>query len=289
MERCKSEKDVLQWLDAEVESETGEKRRYYILHFPELQDLLDKRKSKYVGNMLTKHIVDTKACAGHEIFSYVGGGKLSFIASQRVREELKKAKCSGLMCLQISPRKKRFLPKIVRALFKTNTKRILNIVKGMRKPSVLDINRDHLNSLNIPCDLIDFLVHNKSLCYDETKCTVGHVELVPVESLMAGRIYVKPNEEGQKKGYYTIPAVDLVAECEGYSAWGILVWLPGIQRFGTWDGDHRRLRVFPKAKWSDIVRNPTKYLNALWKPEKVENIVFVANDQYPFSEEGEDL
>jgi hypothetical protein len=287
LERCKSEKDVLQWLSADVESETGETRRYYILHFPELEDLLDKTKSKYVRNIVTKRIIDTKACAGREIFSYMGGYSLSFVVSQKVKEELKNAKCSGLMYRQISPRKKSYLLKTICIVLIITSKRLVNIVEGMKKPSVLNVNREHLNGLHLPGDLVDFLIRNKSLCYDERKCTVGHVELVTIESLLSGRIYVGPGEESQKKGYYTMPAVDLVAECEGFGAWGILVWLPGMQKFGTWDCDHRQLRVFPKARWSDIVKKPTKYLNALWKPEKVENVLFVPNDEYPFSEEGE--
>ena len=275
LEGCRSKKDILQWLDAEVKSEAGEKRRYYILHFPELEDLLNKTKSKYVRNILTKHVIDNQACAGHEVFSYIGGSKLSFVVSQKVREELKNAGCSGLVYIQISPKKKGYLPKIVRKFWNLVKKSTLNKVKGMKKPIVLNVNWEHLKELNLPWDLVDFLSHGKSLCYDEEKCVVGHVELVSIESLLSGRIYVEPNEENREKGYYTIPAVDLVVECEGFDTWGILVWLPDMQMFGTWDSDHRILRVFPKSKWSDIVKEPVKFLNALWVPEKIYNEIFV--------------
>ena len=286
LERCKSEKDVLQWLDAEVESETGEKKRYYLLHFPEPEDLLDKSKCAYYKTTLLKHVIDMKASAGHEVFSYIGGSTVSFIATQKVREELKNAGCSGLIYLRFSHEKKSYLAKLVRTLWNINKERILNIVKGMKKPGRHNIDWKKLKDLNLPDDLIDFLSRNKSLCYDERKCTVGHVELVTTESLLSGRVYVEPDKESEKKGCYTIPAVDLVAECEGFDAWGILVWLPVIQMFGTWDSNHRQLRVFEKAGWSDIVKKPTKYLNALWKPEEVENVVLLPNNEYPFIEEG---
>ncbi len=283
LERCKSDKDVLQWLDAEVVSETGEKRRYYLLHFPEPEDLLDKTKCGYSGKILTRHAIDIKASAGHEVFSYIGGSTVSFIATPKVREELKNAGCSGLIYLRFSRKKKSYLSKLVRTLWDINKKRILNVIKGMKKPRVHNIDWEELKGLNLPDDLIDFLSRNKRLCYNERKCEIGHVELLSVESLLSGRIYVNPGEESQKKGYYTMSAVDLVAECEGYDAWGALVWLPDIQMFGIWDGDHRRLRVFPKAKWSDIVKKPIKYLNAFGEPEKVKNIDFVPNNKFPFT------
>jgi len=286
LERSKSKKDVLQWLDAEVESESGEKRRYYLLHFPEPGDLLDESKCMYFENNLVKHVLDIKACSGQEVFGYVGCSTVSFIVSQKVRDELKHARCSGLIYIRISPIKKSYLLNILGSLWKINKERFLNVFRGMKTPSVQNVNWDQIKGLDLPMDLIDFLEHNKSLCYNERKCRVGRVELVSIESLFFGRVYVNPSEESQKKGYYTISAVDLVAECEGYDAWGILLWLPDLHMFGAWDIDHRLLRVFPKAKWSDIVKKPIKYLNALWEPEQVENMVFVPNNKFTFTDEG---
>jgi len=288
LERCKSEKDVLQWLDAEVESETGEKRHYFILHFPVLEDVLDKKKSKYVRNILTKQVINPKACACHDVFSYIEESTISFVVSQRVREELKKAGCKGLIYLQMSPKKKSYVPKTIRKLCRIFYKKRVQANEEKIKQNKENVNWTQLEELNLPQDLVDFISQSKSLSYDEEKCVIGHIELVPIKSLIRGRIYVDKivsNQDDLKMGYYVVPAVDLIAECEGFDAWGILVWLPDIQKFGTWDSDHRELKVFSKAKWSDIIEYPIKYLNAQWKPTGAEIAIFVASDKYPFVEE----
>lgn len=285
LERCKSEKDVLQWLDAEVESETGEKRRYFILHFPVLEDVLDKKKSKYVKNILTKQVINPEACVGHEVFSYPEESTLSFVVSQKVREELKKAGCRGLVSIQLSPQKKSYVPKAVQKLYSFFHKKRVQPDEKNIKQDKEHIDWAQIEGLNLPQDLIDFISHNKTLSYDKDKCIIGRIELVSINALISGRIYVEPKEKSFKKGYYTIPAVDLIAECEGFDAWGILVWLPDIKMFGTWDSDHRKLRVFHNAVWNDIVKDPIKYLNGLWNPHEVENTIFEPDDKYPFTEE----
>ena len=287
LERNKSNKDALQWLDAEVESEAGEKRQYFILHFPVLEDVLDKRKSKYAGNILTKHVINPKACAGHEVFSYIEESTLSFIVSQKVREELKKAGCRGLIYIQMSPKKRSYIPRTIlkfcRIFNKINAQDDEKITQRKR-----NINWANLEGLNLPKDLVDFIGQGKSLSYDKEKCVIGQIELVTIDTFIKGRIYVDETEaiEGNStRGYYVIPAVDLIAECEGFDAWGLLVWLPEKKMFGSWDSDHRILRVFPNIKWADIVKEPIKYLNVLWEPQKVENIIYLPNQNDSFINE----
>ncbi len=285
LEEYKSEKDVLQWLDAEVESETGEKRHYFILHFPVLEDVLDKKKSKYVRNVLTKQVINPRACAGHEVFSCIEESTISFIVSKKVREELKKTCCRGLIYAQISPKRKSYMPKEIRKLYRIFYKKGTLVKEKKITQSGENINWNQIQKLNLPADLVDFISRGKGLSYNEEKCTIGRVELVSLDSLILGRINVNPKEESFKKGYYTIPAVDLIAECEGFNAWGILVWLPDIQMFGTWDCDRRKLKVFPNTSWNDIVNDPPKYLNTLWNPHETQSIVFEPNNKYPFTEE----
>ncbi len=286
LERYKSEKDVLQWLDAEVESITGEKRSYFILHFPVLlENVLDKKKSKYVRNILTKQVISPEACVGHEVFSYLEVSALSYIVSQKVKQELKNADCRGLIYIQMTPQRKSHIPKIIKRLYslfyikreQTDEKTIVRSKKN--------INWNQIEKMNLPPDFLDFIDHRKQLSYDEKKCTVGRIELTSMDSLIFGRIFVESKDENYKKGYYTIPVVDLIAECKDFDPWGILVWLPDNQFFGTWDCDHRKLRVFPNAVWGDIVAEPTKYLNALWNPQEVENKIFEPDDKYIFTEE----
>ena len=245
----------------------------------------DKKKSKYVRNILTKQVINPEACLGHEVFSYIEESSISFVVSQNVKEELKKAGCRGLTYIQMSPKKKSYMPKAIRKL-----SRIIDKKRGQAngkkiKQSKENINWKQIEKLNLPSDLVDFVSHGETLSYDEEKCEIGRIELVSMDSLVSGRIYVEPKEKSMKKGYYIIPAVDLIAECQGFDPWGILVWLPDIQMFGTWDRDHRKLRVFNNAVWGDVVRDPVKYLNGLWNPQEVENIVFEPDDKYSFVEE----
>ncbi len=285
LERCKSEKDVLQWLDAKVESETGEKRNYFVLHFPVLEDVLDKKRSKYVRNILTKKVINPEACLGHEVFSYIEESSISFVVSQKAREELKKSGCRGLIYIQMTPQKKSYPQKTIRKLYRIFHKK--RVQKDEKKiiQSKENINWKQIEKLNLPADLVNFISHGKTLSYDEEKCKIGRTKLVSMDSLIFGRIYVEPKEKSSKKGYYIIPAVDLIAECKGFDPWGILVWIPDIQMLGTWDSNHRILRVFHNAVWDDVVSDPIKYLNGLWNPQEVENIVYEPNDKYSFVEE----
>lgn len=288
LERCKSPKDVLQWLPAEVENESGEKRVYYVLHFPVLNDMLDKTKSKYAGNILTKHVIDTKLCIGHDVFSYIKCSSLSFIVSAKVRKELKKENCQGLVYLDITFQNNNIVLKVIQKLTNILNRRTKQKKDLKREPSQSSMDLTCLQNLNLPNKLIAFIRAGKFLSYNKEKSIIRNIEIVSLDSLLLGRIYVEPGMKSSKKGYYTIPVVDLIAECEGFDPWGLLVWLPDVQMFGTWDSDHRKLQVFPKARWEDIVSDPLKYLNAQWEPEKVENIIFVPNDKYIFTEEAEE-
>ena len=265
LEKCKSEKDVLQWLDAEVESEAGEKRKYFILHFPELVELLDIKKSKYIGGVLTKQVIEAKRCVGHEVFSYKECSSLSFVVSEKVRNEIKKENCRGQVYLNAMPSRKSYLAKIQKMFrFLISEESVMQNARVKRGQIEQNADLSHLQKLNLPKDLIEFICDGKALSYNEEKCIIGRAEFVSIDSLVSGRIYVEPKQGSPKKGYYTIPAVDLISECESFDAWGILVWLPDIQMFGTWDCDHRKLRVFQNAVWNDIEREPVRYLNGLW-------------------------
>lgn len=64
-------------------------------------------------------------------------------------------------------------------------------------------------------------------------------------------------------------AVDLVKACHHYSPSGIMLWLPDLGVYGQWDRDHHKIIAFPGASWSDIARDPSRYFDAMWGPERV--------------------
>lgn len=128
-----------------------------------------------------------------------------------------------------------------------------------------------------PKDFVEFLKSGKQLEYDVDECEAGQISLLPFEELTLGEVYIdsesspiaEKDPHSGEKGYYAVPAVNLVADCEGYDPEGILIWLPDQQLFGTWDIDHWDVLVFPNTTWSDIVANPVKYINAQWEPDNV--------------------
>jgi hypothetical protein len=129
----------------------------------------------------------------------------------------------------------------------------------------------------LPQDLVVFLKDNKQLSYDADECEPGQITLLPFNKLAVGEVYI--NSEGApfvdddphagEEGYYSVPAMNLVADCDGYDPEGILIWLPDQQVFGTWDIDHWDVLVFPDVSWTDIVSDPAKYVNAQWEPDDV--------------------
>jgi hypothetical protein len=123
---------------------------------------------------------------------------------------------------------------------------------------------------NLPPDAVEFLRRGGQLDYDPSLCEPGEVTLKRLEQLELGEVWVGTDMDGDpnegQDGYYAIPAVSLIAECEGYDPEFILLWLPNEKLFGAWDNDHWKLDVFHGCSWSDIVAQPEIYLNAQWDP-----------------------
>ena len=141
--------------------------------------------------------------------------------------------------------------------------------------------------LNLPADLVAFLGAGRQLDYDEQSAEPGQLTLKRLEELTVREIYSSSAEEGhapgeneepgaggdphyedEEQGYYAVPAVDLVASCSGdYPPEALLFWLPVEQMFGTWDGGHFDLLVFPRTTWSKIAADPLPYVNAQWSQD----------------------
>jgi hypothetical protein len=141
--------------------------------------------------------------------------------------------------------------------------------------------------LNLPADLIEFLEAGRRLEYDATAAEPGQLVLKPLSALSVREIYYSSAEEGhapgeneepgagedphyddEDQGYYAVPAVDLVESCSGdYPPEALLFWLPAEEMFGTWDGSHFELLVFPGVAWGDIAADPLRYVNAQWSSQ----------------------
>ena len=135
-----------------------------------------------------------------------------------------------------------------------------------------------LDELKLPADLVDFLTSGHQLEYDGRLCEPDRITLLALDGLRLSDLWVTTENTVHMysdphsgiDGSYAVPAVNLVAKCTAYNPFGILVWLPKHQLFGSFDGDHGQLYVFPGVDWTSIVSNPVPYINCQWRPTEVE-------------------
>jgi hypothetical protein len=154
------------------------------------------------------------------------------------------------------------------------------------------------NDMNLPNELVDFLKAGKQLKYDYSKCEVGKITLYSLNEIKIGEVYIELGEYGSayyketsfykddpnkgKQGYYIIPAVSITSDRNEYEVDTILLWFPLEGKFGTWDGDHYELYIFPNATWDDIVKNPAPYINAQWEVDSEVSEYFKPYPKYQF-------
>jgi hypothetical protein len=128
----------------------------------------------------------------------------------------------------------------------------------------------------LPEDLHSYLSDPANLKLHLSEGEIRDVELYPAEAVptaifdvdtyefyLSGEFAEDPAQRFEFDGY------DLVKSCGSYSAEGILVWFPKLQAYGSWDCDHHKIMTYPHTAWTDIIRDPTWYLNGQWYPENV--------------------
>ena len=128
--------------------------------------------------------------------------------------------------------------------------------------------------MNLPSDLEDFLNAGRQLDYDASECEMGKVTLKDVSSLQVADyptdlfnldIDLTMFPESGSLPSFTTEGVSLIAECEDYDPDGLLLWIPKLNSYGTWDCDHEVVSAFPSdVSWSMISNDPLRYLNAFW-------------------------
>ncbi len=150
-----------------------------------------------------------------------------------------------------------------------------------------------MSDMNLPAELHEFLTAGRKLEYDASSIEPGVVGLKSPAELELGVVWINSDESplsqddphAEDEGYYEVPAVSLLSECEAYDPDFILLWLPNEQSFGTWDCDHWDLRIFPGKTWADIVADPATYLDAQWSDYEGKNTeYFKPYPKYQFKE-----
>jgi len=108
----KGQSDSIQWLEALVKS-NSESKKYYILHFPEKLDAIDKERSilSFLSEELSQKsqmefsvirpFLDKSKIEGHNIFSFKGGGSLTLVINEQTKKDLIKEKCTCIYYSQV--------------------------------------------------------------------------------------------------------------------------------------------------------------------------------------------
>lgn len=75
-----------------------------------------------------------------------------------------------------------------------------------------------------------------------------------------------------QEGLFFTEGYGLVYSPDYDNSWGILVWLPKLNMYGTWDSVHYELIVFPNITWKDIQKDPGWFIGQQWS----------GNENFPF-------
>jgi hypothetical protein len=114
--------------------------------------------------------------------------------------------------------------------------------------------------------LIAFLQGDRVLAYDPSQCEAGPFafhrleELKPIEMHLGTTAHGWDDDDPYRgRGYYVGEAFDLLCECEHYDPVGLLVYVPQLESFGSYDEDHLALVIYPGVSWSDVAADPVRY------------------------------
>ena len=130
--------------------------------------------------------------------------------------------------------------------------------------------------MTLPDDLVAFLRSGRTLEYDVKKCECGKVVFHPLQSIEVVELQLNSYQSNwawedphaDDEGSYIVPAYNLLASCEGYSSYGLLVYVHSQDVYGSYDDDHKDLLIFPRASWWNLVGDPIRYLTATWYPQR---------------------
>jgi hypothetical protein len=268
LDKCRQQEDDYQWVSVTVMYQ-GQRLPYFALWFPHIPDVLDKEKTLLIDGQDYVRIPVFRATAveNRSLVIFEKPDMPRLYVSEVVKRMLVNAGCTGMV----------FTPfKISGTLAKIKLPPLIK--KGNKIPDTFDESK--LASMRLPNDLQTFLRLRKKLKYKSSNCIPGRIVLKSLADLELSEVWAEPLQDDDphygEKGYYAIPAVSLVHECEGYDPEFILLWLPHDGLFGTWDSDHWILRVFPNANWQNIVDNPIPYINAQWQKDSEVSQSFIS-------------
>lgn len=123
----------------------------------------------------------------------------------------------------------------------------------------------------LPEDLLDFLAKGRQLSRTRQTSITGRIELVRPDDLDITTLRVPPGCQSlpddpydSLPGHYELKVVDLIADCEEYDPEGLLCWVVSHRMFASTDLEHGDIFVFRDVGWSDIAREPSRYIDVQW-------------------------
>jgi hypothetical protein len=114
----------------------------------------------------------------------------------------------------------------------------------------------------LPADLVAFLESGRRLEYDTSACEIGVFTFRSLEEVEEIDLTVR---DERHESTSVIRALDLLKACESHDPRGILVYIPSMHKFGSYDDELKVLTTFRGMAWSDFLADPAGYLNAAWE------------------------
>jgi tetratricopeptide (TPR) repeat protein/predicted DNA-binding WGR domain protein len=82
------------------------------------------------------------------------------------------------------------------------------------------------------------------------------------------------NPYKEQQGFFCTTAYSLVSKSpDENDTEGLLIWLPLLELFGTWDRVHRQLYLYPDASWIEIEENLPNYLQRKINSDRFTNVL----------------
>ncbi|EMO54935.1 hypothetical protein LEP1GSC172_3491 [Leptospira noguchii] len=101
--------------------------------------------------------------------------------------------------------------------------------------------KENYNILNLPQDLVQDLTAVKRIETDSQ----DWFDLASIREIQFSSIKIAPFKTEEEGQYYT-NSVGLILNSEDYGeSRELLVWLPRLQHYGTWDSSRDELHIFP--------------------------------------------
>ncbi|MBM9501664.1 hypothetical protein JWG44_15525 [Leptospira sp. 201903071] len=140
--------------------------------------------------------------------------------------------------------------------------------------------KENHNILNLPRDLVEDLSFGRRIETDSQ----GWFDLASVEGIHLSSVKIGPFQKEEDGQYYTNSA-GLIKNSEAYGEDPeILVWLPRLQIYGTWDSSHDELHIFPNQTWTSMKSDLVPFIEAQWGSyegkNKIESLTMEDPNEY---------